>query len=252
MKTIINLFQALLVLLVLNSCDSGQQYRIMTYNVKCARGMDNVLDYDRTAKVIADINPDIVALQELDSMTTRSGETITGEELADRVGMHFTFAKAIDFGGGGYGVGVFSKEQPIRNEKFPLPGGDEPRVLLLLEFERYFLLATHFSLHQQDRVESVNTILELLAILKDKPTILCGDLNAEPDNEIIAQLNTQCKLLSDTTINTFPADTPNRVLDYIYGYNANIPKTNFTLHNSVVVDEPLASDHRPVYIDVKF
>lgn len=252
MKTIILLVQIVLASIVLSSCSNNQQYRILSYNVKCGRGMDNVLDYDRTAKVIADINPDIVALQELDSLTNRSGLTITGVELADRVGMNFTFAKAIDFDGGGYGVGVLSKEQPISQRNYPLAGSDEPRVLLLLEFERYYLLATHFSLHQQDRVESVNLILELLASLKDKPTLLCGDLNAEPYNEIIELLNTQCKLLSDTTINTFPADTPNRVLDYIYGYNANTPKNNFTLRNSVVADEPIASDHRPVYIDVKF
>lgn len=253
MKTLIYSLQILLVILMLGSCSGEQQqYRVLSYNVKCGRGMDNKLDYDRTAQVIADIDPDVVALQELDSMTQRSGQTITGEELARRVGMHFSFAKAIDYGGGGYGVGVLSKEQPIMKEIYPLPGCDEPRALLLLEFERYYLLATHFSLHQQDRVESVDKILSILEELKDKPAILCGDLNAEPDNEVIAELNAKSILLSDTTINTFPADTPDRVLDYIYGYNANTPKTSFEVLNAQVVAEPMASDHRPAYVDICF
>ena len=43
--------------------------KVMTYNVRHCAGMDLVLDYDRTAAVIAQQQPDVVALQELDSMT---------------------------------------------------------------------------------------------------------------------------------------------------------------------------------------
>ena len=55
--------------------------QIMTYNVRHCAGMDMVLDYDRTAAVISVQNPDLVALQELDSMTGRSGQRYQLGEL---------------------------------------------------------------------------------------------------------------------------------------------------------------------------
>ena len=48
--------------------------KVMTFNVRHCAGMDLVVDYDRTAAVIALQQPDVVALQELDSMTSRSGQ----------------------------------------------------------------------------------------------------------------------------------------------------------------------------------
>lgn len=48
---------------------------------------------------------------------------------------------------------------------------------------------------------------------------------------------------------TCPADKPRETIDYIF-----INKTgaaNFKRLGSAVVDEPAASDHRPVMVDVK-
>ena len=49
------------------------EVRLMTYNVRNAIGTDGVTDYGRVASVISHYDPDVVALQELDSMTRRSG-----------------------------------------------------------------------------------------------------------------------------------------------------------------------------------
>jgi endonuclease/exonuclease/phosphatase family metal-dependent hydrolase len=64
-----------LLLLSLLLCLSGysQSLRILTYNVRNAKGMDNTINYDRVAAVIKEAHPDVVALQELDSATQRSG-----------------------------------------------------------------------------------------------------------------------------------------------------------------------------------
>ena len=50
--------------------------RIMTYNVHRCVGMDGQLDVARTAKVIAQQKPDIVALQELDVRRARTGAEV--------------------------------------------------------------------------------------------------------------------------------------------------------------------------------
>jgi endonuclease/exonuclease/phosphatase family metal-dependent hydrolase len=46
----------------------------MSYNIRNAVGMDNTADYRRIADVITNTAPDVVALQELDSVTTRSND----------------------------------------------------------------------------------------------------------------------------------------------------------------------------------
>ncbi len=51
---------------------------------KNGTGMDGRRDYDRTARVIAEEKPDVVALQELDQGTIRSGGRDTLQELAAR------------------------------------------------------------------------------------------------------------------------------------------------------------------------
>ena len=48
----------------------GDSLRIMSYNIHNGIGMDGKVDYARIANVISDVNPDVVALQELDSITS--------------------------------------------------------------------------------------------------------------------------------------------------------------------------------------
>lgn len=72
----------------------------MTYNIKNANGMDDVCDFQRIADVINHIHPEVVALQELDSMTHRSGQKYVLGEIAGRTQMHAYFAPAIDYDGG--------------------------------------------------------------------------------------------------------------------------------------------------------
>ena len=55
--------------------------RAMTYNVHNAVGEDGVRDCGRIGAIIRDIAPDVVAIQELDSMTVRSGNRYTLGEI---------------------------------------------------------------------------------------------------------------------------------------------------------------------------
>ncbi|WP_343230339.1 endonuclease/exonuclease/phosphatase family protein, partial [uncultured Akkermansia sp.] len=89
------------------------EFTLMSYNVKNGTGMDGRRDYDRTARVIAAEKPDVVALQELDQGTIRSSGRDTLQELAARTTLTGTYAKAIDYSGGSYGVGILSREKPL-------------------------------------------------------------------------------------------------------------------------------------------
>lgn len=48
------------------------QLRVASYNIQHGVGMDQKLDYKRIADVLENINPDVVAVQEVDSMTGRT------------------------------------------------------------------------------------------------------------------------------------------------------------------------------------
>ena len=127
--------------------ESSTQVRVMSYNVRHCAGMDWVLDYDRTAAVISKQQPDVVALQELDSMTGRSDRRYQLGELAQRTSYYPVYAGAIDFDGGKYGVGILTQEPPMSTKSIPLPG-DEPRVLLVVELKDYVMACTHLDLRR--------------------------------------------------------------------------------------------------------
>ncbi len=63
----------------LSKIDKGGEFKILSYNIRNARGMDDVTDYGRVANVIKRINADCVALQELDSATERSRSLLVVE-----------------------------------------------------------------------------------------------------------------------------------------------------------------------------
>lgn len=46
--------------------------RVVSYNIKHGRGNDNVVNLDRTAGVLRTLQPDIVGLQEVDDLATRT------------------------------------------------------------------------------------------------------------------------------------------------------------------------------------
>ena len=69
-------FYFLLCMLAMAASAHSQDYlKLMSYNIRNAKGMDNVRNVQRIANVINNEAPDVVAVQELDSMTTRSNQT---------------------------------------------------------------------------------------------------------------------------------------------------------------------------------
>lgn len=236
-----------LILLGITLTAIGQerpQLQVMSYNVRHCAGMDWVVDYDRTAAVIAQQQPDVVALQEIDSMTGRSGHRDQLDELASRIQYHPVFGPAIDYDGGKYGVGILTRETPLSWRRIPLPG-EEPRVLLVVELKDYVIACTHLDLDAEKRLESVLLIIEEAQCWK-KPFILAGDWNDTPDSELIQAMTTFFTLLSGNEP-TYPADEPTECIDYVAIYN----DWSFEVVESKVINEPEASDHRPLMVIIK-
>ena len=222
---------------------------ILTYNIRHGAGMDNAMNLERQAAIIKACEADVVGLQEVDSVTNRSGIIDEAAYLAQKNNMVSTFGRAIDYDGGKYGVAILSKEKPLSVKNIPLPGA-EPRTLLVCEYEQFVFACTHLDLEEENRLASVDIIVNE-AKKWDKQFFLCGDWNDEPGSRLMEKMKESFSILSNTndknilypTYLSFPANEPDRCLDYVAGFGQKVEG-----RSSEVLNEPEASDHRPVLV----
>ena len=238
-----------------SSRETAGLIKAVTYNIKRGLGNDNKTDLSRAAKTLQKLNPDIIALQEVDWIVNRSGKVNQPMELGKQLKMHAAFGSFMEYQGGKYGMAVLSR-YPIQSvERVKLPRGNEPRIALavkvLLPDNRSLLLVNvHFDWVRDDkfRFAQAKTLKEYL----DKqsiPYVLLGDFNDSPDSRTV-------KLLSKGTIEankpaedrfTFSATNPKREIDFIFAHPAN----QWKVKKTKVIDESMASDHRPVFAELK-
>lgn len=238
--------------MMLLSCTQNQknmpfQKRIMSYNTQHCSGLDDSVDVKRTADVIKTQNPDVVAIQELDSMVDRSFNTYQLGDLSEYTGYYPTYAASIPLKDGKYGIGVLTREEPKSVTRIPLPG-EEPRVLLVVELEDYVFACTHLDLTEEARLESLPIIFDE-AKKWDKPFVMAGDWNDEPGSKTMDEIGKEFTFISDTTKYTFDAANPTACIDYIAAFNNGHEVQTLKYE---VLDEPVASDHRPIIADVSF
>jgi len=229
--------------------------RVMTYNIHHGRGMDGVIDLKRIAAVIKAAEPDLVALQEVDQGVERTGRVDQPAVLAALTGMHVVFEKNIDYQGGEYGNAVLSRFPIRRHTNHQLPSMYEGEQRGLLEVHvmhggrPVVFYATHFEYRVDDteRLASADMLRGLIEAQAVETLIVAGDINARPDSAVLDKLTA---FLNDAYASkagegyTFPADTPDRRIDYIMSAHGS------GLHavTADVIDEPVASDHRPLFV----
>jgi len=227
--------------------------RILSYNIHHAQGVDGRLDVHRIAAIIRAAKPDLVALQEVDRRTLRSERVDQPAALARLTGMQVVFEKNIDFQGGEYGNAILSKLPILKHQNTLLPSYDagEQRGLLVAEIQlgggdkqTVRFLATHLDHRRDDRerLAGAAKINALIGNTPEAPAILAGDLNAVPSSAVLKRLQTSWSVLSNTPQPTVPVNNPRRQIDYVLVRPARLWK----LVEMQVLDERLASDHRPI------
>ena len=223
------------------------QKRIMSYNVHHCLGMDNLLTVQRIADIIKSQNPDVIALNELDSVAKRSEYVYQLGELGKMTTYHTTYAASIPLGTGKYGVGILTREAPKSVKRIPLPG-EEPRVLLVVELENFVFATTHLDLTEEGRLASLPIIFKEAKNWK-KPFVMAGDWNDEPTSKTMKELTKKFTYISDESKFTFSSDEPKICIDYLALFK-NGHKTRTDKYQ--VLNEPVASDHCPIVADVTF
>ena len=235
--------------------------RLATYNTHRCEGWETQTNVDRanynnTAKVISLIDPDVIALQELDKFTTWHPHDQL-QELADRTGMKPYYCKTIDYRGGDYGIGILSKREPLRTVSGDLPG-TEARKFFLAEFDDYIFIATHLChLETTNRAQSVEIINAYIAAnyaSYTKPIFLAGDFNeSNMSSEMMVKLKEKWEIIS-TSSNTFMNTATPKRIDYIVLYTGNkaaceVLGTAVPSYDEINVNK--VSDHLPVLVDIK-
>ena len=232
-----------LLLLTILSTEAQDTLRIMSYNIRNCKGLDNIHDIQRTADVIRNSGADIIAIQEVDSVTRRSKGVDIADTLAILCKMHAYYSTAIEYDGGKYGVAILSRKKAIATYRAALPGREEKRTILIAEYPELTFACTHLSLNEEDRMASLE-IIDSIAKECKKPFIIAGDLNDNPQSPSIKELSRNWKFIAPNEEPTFPADKPNVTIDYI----AAIKECERDIESvdSKVIEEPTASDHRPI------
>ena len=223
---------------------SAQKVRVMSYNVKNGGGMDGIKDIRRCGRLVRETQPDVVAVQEVDSVTRRNKFYVLGR-MAEEAGYHAYFGPTIPLTGGKYGIGGLTKEPALSVAFHRLPCPREPRGMLVVELKKYYIICTHLSLKEAQRVESVAIIKDVVSKL-NKPAFIVGDMNARPNSAPITAFKEYAQLLTDDSKYTFPSHDPRVCIDYVFGVNGS-----FKVLKNYIFYDSLFSDHLPLYVDVK-
>lgn len=219
-----------LLILALTSCsnvDSQEkaQLKVLTFNILGGRNVDGKRDAARLAKVIKTLDPDIVAMQEVDVGTGRIQGRDIPAELAKLTGMHSAFGKAMKYNGGEYGEAVLSKYPILKVENHALPAekGAEPRAALTVVTtipgtdQKYLFIATHLDhlSKETNRTMQAEKLNEIMKV-QNMNYILAGDLNAKPESNTIKILEKQLLFTpKDLHMNTYSSDNPKIKIDWI-------------------------------------
>lgn len=234
--------------------DASNELKVLSYNIHHANPpiRKDSIDLSAIIQVIKDSDADLVALQEVDSNTDRSGLGNQAQQIGDALGMQVFFGKAIDFQNGAYGVAILSRFPILKSKVYKLPSKPEtqgePRVLAmsliqLPDDRSIWFASTHFDSQKEDTNRRLQ-IQELLNITNtiNLPVLVAGDFNAVENSAVIASLDNLFTRTCTSCPPTIPVQNPTKAIDYI----AFKPKSFFKIKSHIVIDEKYASDHLPV------
>ncbi len=248
-----------------------------TFNILHGRSLDDgQVDLERLSECIERLDPDVLALQEVDCDQPRSSlADLTAIAAAAMGAMVHRFVAAISGtpgatwmaatgceqpGTAAYGIALLSRYpamswQVLRLPRIPvrfpmyLPGPnqvqivhEEPRAAMVAQLDTPLGVMTVANTHLSfvpgwNRVQLRTLIRDLRGL--PGPRVLMGDLNMSPPSP-----SRWTRLRPLATAKTFPLHCPDRQLDHI-----------LTDHGDLVATEaetPILpiSDHRPLVIDV--
>lgn len=230
--------------------DAPKVLRVLCYNVHHGEGTDGKLDLERIANVLGAAKPDVVFLQEVDNNTTRTRKVDQTAKLAKLTGMKAEFGKAIDLQGGAYGLAILSRFPLTKVKVHELPGKPMQEARGVMQatvepkgFPALTLLNTHLQHDDGPTRQKQAAKIDELFGKAAGAFILAGDLNAAPGSAPVKALAKNWTFATEPGgkgLLTIPSDVPKQQIDYV------LFRGKFEVVEAKVIEEKVASDHRPV------
>ncbi len=231
--------------------------RVMTWNVHGALGLDRRRDPERLARVLDEVRPDLVGLQEVG---WPGGSPDPASALGGLTGLHAAFGPTHLRHGWAFGNAILSRHPIEATRSYDLSmHGREPRGCLRADVAlgdtAVHLFACHLGLDWHERRRQAAQLLSA-DILRDAalayPLVLVGDFNVWSNRSAVPrwlrrQL-TDCAAAAGPERPTFPSAFPLLRLDRAY-VGAAFRVTGCRVHASPLARR--ASDHLPVVVDLE-
>jgi endonuclease/exonuclease/phosphatase family metal-dependent hydrolase len=225
--------------------------RIAAYNVKHGLGMDSVIDLERVAEVLRPLDADVITLQEIDRGAERTSGVDQARRLGELLGMSVHFGAFMPYQGGEYGMAVLSRLPVLGVSNVRLPDGEEPRTALDVrvaagvEGRVVSIVGIHLYRTPEERRAQADSLSRLLED-HEHPVVLAGDFNSQRGDVVMRALADHGWYVVDKhgEPETFPSDRPQREIDFIMLR----PASAFEVVEHRVIDERVASDHRPLLV----
>jgi endonuclease/exonuclease/phosphatase family metal-dependent hydrolase len=235
------------------------RFRIATYNIHKCRGVDGRVHPERVARVLEEVNADIVSLQEVVSHEGVASADHQASYLAGRLGLFGAMGETRKHRGGAYGNVTLSRWdfKLVRPIDITI-GRREQRVALRTDIRFGGHVLHVFNVHlgtavRERRQQALRLIdLDLLRSIDiSGPRIVLGDFNewvrGLVTKTLVAEFHLTDLHAHLTRARSYPALLPMLHLDHIYfDHHLRVEKVFFHRSRRSII----ASDHLPLVADL--
>lgn len=224
--------------------------RLASYNIRKCVGLDWRRTPHRIAHVLAGLDADIVALQEVDKRLGARPAALTRDLVEEETGLRPVRLKGAGPSLGFHGNALlFADGWDVEKvAQIELPGL-EPRGALCVEFSkkktRLRVVGVHLGLMAASRRRQYRAILAALETMKERPTVIMGDFNDWSPHRHVAGLEGFDLHLPGLS---FHSARPVAALD-LFAVRGELEVRHVEVVRTQLTR--LASDHLPVVADVR-